>query len=160
MASRETPCCGGDGSGPFRSDFPEGDPDSGRMEVGSLLDAFDLRHALRGTHQADPGRIPPDQKATDQFPVLHAGPVPEIDLRARRDGAPAFKDGVKGKREAYFSEARGFVPCTVYDRYSLFPGMEFSGPAIVEERESTTIVGPSATARIDDYLNLIIEIGE
>ncbi len=84
MASRETPCCGGDGSGPFRSDFPEGDPDSGRMEVGSLLDAFDLRHALRGTHQADPGRIPPDQKATDQFPVLHAGPVPDIDLDTYR----------------------------------------------------------------------------
>ena len=50
------------------------------------------------------------------------------------------------------------MPCTVYDRYSLPPGTEFAGPAIVEERESTTIVGPSARARIDEYLNLIMEI--
>jgi N-methylhydantoinase A len=39
----------------------------------------------------------------------------------------------------------------VYDRYSLFPGAGFDGPAIVEERESTTIVGEDASVSVDDY---------
>ena len=29
----------------------------------------------------------------------------------------------------------------IYERYKLTPGTSFPGPAIVEERESTTIVG-------------------
>ena len=90
--------------------------------------------------------------------VVASGPTPRVDLKVHDGPAPRSPSGVKGHREAYFSEAAGFVPCTVYDRYSLLPGTEISGPAIVEERESTTIVGPSARARIDEYLNLIMEI--
>ena len=33
---------------------------------------------------------------------------------------------------------------TVYDRYRLGPGATLQGPAIVEERESTTVIGPGA----------------
>ncbi len=64
---------------------------------------------------------------------------------------------VRGKRKAYFPEQGKFVACPVYDRYSLRPGAKFKGPAIVEERESTTIVGVNSEASIDDRLNLIIE---
>ena len=35
----------------------------------------------------------------------------------------------------------------MYDRYALAPGATFNGPAIVEERESTLIVGPGAACR-------------
>jgi N-methylhydantoinase A len=31
------------------------------------------------------------------------------------------------------------------------------GPAVVEERESTTVIGPGARGTIDQYLNLIID---
>ncbi len=43
---------------------------------------------------------------------------------------------------AYFPEARGYVETPVYDRYALGPGVRLAGPAIVEERESTTVIGP------------------
>ena len=42
--------------------------------------------------------------------------------------------------------------------YHLFPGESFSGPAIVEERESTVIVGPDSGFRIDEQWNLMIEL--
>ncbi|MEE9148209.1 MAG: hypothetical protein V3U27_12510 [Candidatus Tectomicrobia bacterium] len=45
----------------------------------------------------------------------------------------------------------------MYDRYSLEPGATFSGPAIVEERESTLIVSPRGRAKVDEYLNVIVE---
>jgi N-methylhydantoinase A len=46
----------------------------------------------------------------------------------------------------------------VYDRYALAPGTVFGGPAIVEERESTAILGPGARCRVDDSLALVVEV--
>jgi len=46
----------------------------------------------------------------------------------------------------------------VYNRYGLLTGSSFSGPAIVEERESTVIIGPDAHFRIDEQRNLIVEL--
>lgn len=87
-----------------------------------------------------------------------AGPPPAVDLRFATDGPSRYKDGIKGRRQIFIPELKDFVECAVYDRYSLTPGMAFRGPAVVEEKESTVIVGPEATAKIDDYLNLIMEL--
>lgn len=65
---------------------------------------------------------------------------------------------VKGKRNAYCPIAKDFIPYTVYDRYKLPPGAEVAGPAIVEERESTVIVGSGAAARVDEYGFLWIDL--
>jgi N-methylhydantoinase A/oxoprolinase/acetone carboxylase beta subunit len=47
----------------------------------------------------------------------------------------------------------------VYDRYALAPGTSLTGPAIVEERESTTVIPPGVTATVDEYATLLAEIG-
>jgi len=65
---------------------------------------------------------------------------------------------VKGSRRAYFPEARGYVDTPVYDRYALAAGARLTGPAIVEERESTTVLPPGATAAVDEYANLVVEL--
>ena len=65
---------------------------------------------------------------------------------------------IKSARQAYFAEAGGFVETPVYDRYALHAGAEFAGPAIVEERESTAVVGPGARCRVDDGFGLVVEI--
>jgi N-methylhydantoinase A len=49
---------------------------------------------------------------------------------------------VKTKRPVYFPEFQEFHATVVYDRYALMPGQIFDGPAIVEERESTLVIGP------------------
>ena len=49
---------------------------------------------------------------------------------------------------------------TVYDRYRLGPGATFLGPAIVEERESTTVIGPGAAVTVDAEGNLVVEVKE
>jgi N-methylhydantoinase A/oxoprolinase/acetone carboxylase beta subunit len=46
----------------------------------------------------------------------------------------------------------------VYDRYRLVPGAGLSGPAVVEERESTAVVAPGAEALIDPHWNLVITL--
>jgi len=66
----------------------------------------------------------------------------------------------KGTRDVYFPEAGGYVPCPIYDRNELEPGHCFSGPAVVEERESTTIVGPYATTEVDRFGMLLLQLQE
>jgi N-methylhydantoinase A len=63
----------------------------------------------------------------------------------------SLKDAVKGKRPAYSGIAKEFIPHTVYDRYKLFPKAAFRGPAIIEEKESTVVVGEDASVTVDDY---------
>jgi N-methylhydantoinase A len=64
---------------------------------------------------------------------------------------------MKSTRPAYFPEARDYVQTPVYDRYTLEPGMRLTGPAIVEERESTTVVGPGAVVTVDPHRTLVAE---
>jgi len=63
----------------------------------------------------------------------------------------SLEGAIKGKRKAYSPIAKDFIPYTVYDRYRLFPNAKFLGPAIIEERESTLIVGEDASVSVDDY---------
>jgi len=63
----------------------------------------------------------------------------------------SLKAAVKGQRPAYSGIAKDFIPYTVYDRYKLFPNARFKGPAIIEEKESTLIVGEDTTVSVDDY---------
>jgi N-methylhydantoinase A len=66
-------------------------------------------------------------------------------------------DAIKKRRPAYFAETAGYVDTPVYDRYRLTPGTRLDGPAIIEERESTTVIGPGAHVVVDERLTLIAE---
>jgi N-methylhydantoinase A len=61
------------------------------------------------------------------------------------------------RRQVYFAESDGYVDCPIYDRYALPAGASFPGPAVVEEFDSTTVVHPGFTVRVDDAGNLVIE---
>ena len=49
---------------------------------------------------------------------------------------------------------------TVYDRNLLHPGNVIDGPAIITEYSSTVILPPFTRLEVDNYLNLIVEIGD
>ena len=86
-----------------------------------------------------------------------SGPAPKFDgrwsTRNRESGQVT-----KGTRPAYFPELGGFVDCPVYNRYALNFDELVTGPAIIEERESTCVLGAGDQARIDGFGNLITEI--
>ncbi|MBW1890435.1 MAG: hydantoinase/oxoprolinase family protein [Deltaproteobacteria bacterium] len=57
----------------------------------------------------------------------------------------------KGVRQAFSLRQKGFIPFDVYERSLLRPGSLINGPAIIEERESTIVVGEDAAASVDEY---------
>ena len=62
----------------------------------------------------------------------------------------------KHPRNVWFGDA--FVECEVLDRYALEAGTTIEGPAVIEERESTCVLGPGDRATVDAHLNLVAEL--
>lgn len=69
------------------------------------------------------------------------------------DGAPALK----GKRTTYFGTPES---AAVYDRARLLPGQQISGPAIVEQMDTSTVLPPGATAVVDHSGSLVVTVGQ
>ncbi|WP_323688208.1 MULTISPECIES: hydantoinase/oxoprolinase family protein [unclassified Rhizobium] len=96
-----------------------------------------------------------------------AAPLEVITWRLRASGEKdqvtrphetVVAEAKKGSRAVYFQEASGYVETSVYDHYKLPVGHEVKGPAIVEQRESTAVVGPSGIFHVDAHGNLVINI--
>ncbi len=82
------------------------------------------------------------------------GPIPELAIV--QAGSAATGEARKGSRQAYFGDR--FVEVPVYDRYALSMGVEIAGPAIIEEREATTIVAPGDLVTVDATGSLRVRI--
>jgi N-methylhydantoinase A len=89
--------------------------------------------------------------------LVVAGPKPDLNLASTGAAGGDAPSALKGQRDAYVHEERGYRAVPVYDRYALAPGARFDGPAIVEERESTVIVGPRGRCSIDSLRNLRVD---
>jgi N-methylhydantoinase A len=63
-----------------------------------------------------------------------------------------------GSRPAYFPELGERVEAAVWRRAALAPGDEVAGPALVEERETTIVIGPSGHGTCDELGNLVVEL--
>ena len=125
---------------------------SGRLGAGDetqLRDAFDRRYLE--LFQRTVTRIPVEALT---WRVTVSAPAPAIDLRWRR---PASGGPRRKAERAIYVPGSGFVPAPVYNRYALEPGESLIGPAIVEERESTLVVGANARATMDEWGSLVIE---
>lgn len=128
------------------------------MPAGDLdASAYDaIRAAFETVYSARYTRVPADAELEIlSFRVRVSGHTPELSLK-QADLPKTDASALKGTRKAYFGE--GFVDASVYDRYLLTPGIEVRGPAIIEERESTTVVPPGDVVTVDMAGNLRIRI--
>ena len=88
--------------------------------------------------------------------IRASGPRSEVSLANLRSKAGEVRNPLKGKRPVYFSELGKYVDAPVYDHYAMRPGVAVAGPAIIEQRESTVVMGPNASASLDEHHNLIM----
>jgi N-methylhydantoinase A len=115
-------------------------PISGVKDVGGIRAAFDRDYKRRYGHA--------DARAQAELQALHLSAFtrlrrPELDHLPREQG----KAAAPGLRKVYFGEAGGMA-AKIYERTSLAPGFKASGPALIEEYGSTTLVWPGDTFEI------------
>ena len=61
-------------------------------------------------------------------------------------------------RQVWFED--GWCTTPIFDRERLPPGSEFSGPAILEQLDATTVVHPGDRVEVDGFGNVIIHVAE
>ncbi len=129
-------------------DLPSGPYDIN--STAAFLEAFEVAYRSKFT------RIPP------------SGPVEIINARigVTAPSEPisvhlnnADRASAKPKtRKVWSSKDRAFVDMDIYDRYCLRPGDKLSGPALIEERESTLAVPEGATARVAEGGEIVVDL--
>jgi N-methylhydantoinase A len=112
-------------------------------DVARLRARFDQEYLRRYGHA--------NATADVEIVVLHSLATlhmkqPEIARLARANGAG--KTAELEVRPVYFLEEDRFVPTRVYDRYALHAGSAGTGPALIVEYGSSTLIGPGDTFRI------------
>jgi len=129
-------------------------PEDGMTESGkaALKSQFDTLHrTVYGASAED------EDAEIVTFRLLAEITVPRLSIPKLDDG-----DGDIGRARTetwplYDPGTGGFNPASVFDRAKLRAGDRIDGPAIVEQFDSTTVIGAAQTATIDSYGNIVIE---
>lgn len=79
-------------------------------------------------------------------------PLPTFDLHG-----PEPEDALKERRPTFWGATKGWVESSVYDLTQLKPGNRIEGPAIVEAPDTTVLVDPSWSLRVDQHANSVME---
>ena len=122
------------------------------VEIGELIGRFKDSYEREYTYRLD------NEVEIVGYNLIAYAAVDRPELAKLPDGG-VIADAVKGMRPVDF-DVQGIRAAKIYDREKLPAQAEFSGPAIVEEAGSTTVLFPGQSARVDEYGNLHITIQE
>ena len=111
--------------------------------------AFHDRHQFEFGHSNTEGVV-----EVVTIGIESTGVLLELDLGGG-DASDAYPAETDISRPVYFEDVE-WVETAVFERASLLPGATFSGPAIVEEREATTVIPPGSAVTVDGDLNISI----
>jgi len=79
---------------------------------------------------------------------------------ARRTTSSPVAAAERGRRKVYFAELGKAVFTPTFARDALRAGNRIEGPALIEEHASTTVVLPGDRLQVDEFGNLVIEVGK
>ncbi len=121
-------------------------------------DVDGLRRAFESVYAERFGRSLPDMQIEVVSWRLRASSAAMADEVRLEQSAQSGGQSRTGEREVYFAEIGGFKTTPVYSRTRLAPGEQVDGPAIIEEAESTVVVGPRARVVVDAAGNLVMRL--
>ena len=108
-------------------------------------------------HQKQYGFCSGDQAAQIvNIRITCIGLVAKPEIREQSGGHKSAEPAIKNRRDVFIGGQ--FRKTTIYDRELLEPGMEIWGPAIIEQKDSTTLLLPDNVGRIDGYRNILIDL--
>ncbi|MAJ93490.1 MAG: hypothetical protein CMM63_08300, partial [Rhodospirillaceae bacterium] len=115
-------------------------------------DRFDGIHARIHGHAAEEK---PAEVVSYRVRARVAVPKYEPNAEANVAETPAPEEARKGSRDVWFTSDAS-TETAIWDRNTLPAGSILSGPAIVEQLDSTIVVPDGWIAHVDGYMNLIL----
>jgi len=125
-----------------------------KIEVPASIDAGTaavMTEAFHRRHAAAYGFA--NEREPTQFVNLRLTAIGAVDRPTIRRLEPATDDVArarKGQRMVHFAGA-GEIATDIYDRTLFRAGDRFTGPAIVEQMDTTTVIGPKTTVEVDAF---------
>jgi N-methylhydantoinase A len=89
--------------------------------------------------------------------LVASAEVGKLTVKERQPTDAPESAAVKGERDVDYA-LEGIHKAAIYDGTKLEPGMEFDGPAIVEDPGTTIVIHPGNKVRIDGYGNIHIAL--
>jgi len=128
----------------------------GEMNAGTVKILEDMFHQR---HQSLFGHSSPEAAAEFiTLTVSAVGPTAKGQMFEVEQGTEDPSGAEKGSRSVYFEESKGFIDCPTYERSGLRANNVVTGPAIIEQMDTTTVIPPNQKAGVDRYGNIIIEV--
>jgi N-methylhydantoinase A len=127
----------------------------GQQEMRGIVDAYIERYQREFGYT-----IPTDIAEVEicSARLVASGATRKAELpRVAKAAGPAAP---RGTRDVYFREAGGFTKTAVFDKTSLGPDASIVGPAVIEQMDTTIVIPPGASATVDPYLNVVIDVGK
>jgi N-methylhydantoinase A len=126
----------------------------GAADMAALIDRFHDAHRRRYGHMAQAEAV-----EIVNFQVTAVGLIPKPAMQtfdaptagAQPQAAPS------ALRQVYFNGGDA-CDAPVLRRSALSPGLRIAGPAVIEEKTSTTVLYPGQRATVDAYLNIEVEL--
>ncbi|GAA5065522.1 hydantoinase/oxoprolinase family protein [Nocardia callitridis] len=138
----------------LRVPAPDGEIDS--VWVKATVEAFHEAHGRAYSQRFDDKSV-----QLINIRVTGVGAVPHVRIAEIEKGDADASAAIKTRTPALFwrddSSAPEWVDTPVYERELLLAGNKFQGPAIVEQFDSTTIIGMNQHATVDAVGHIIIE---
>jgi N-methylhydantoinase A len=126
-----------------------------KADLSALKALFDEMHLQRYSRSA-----PHEQAEVVSVRLAVIGVVEKPTLPRIAAGGPAPTAEAFGPARPVYFERTGWVAeCPVLLRDKLVAGNRFTGPALVEEHASTTVIQPGDHLEVDAWGNLVIAIG-
>jgi N-methylhydantoinase A len=115
----------------------------------------DLLERFHAQHERTYGFAAPGEPV--EIVSIRLTSIGRIDKPPVRSLAAGEAPPARAYRPVYFAESGGYVDCAIHERGALPAGARLDGPVVVEELDSTTVVHPGFTVRVDGMGNLHIE---
>jgi N-methylhydantoinase A len=110
-----------------------------------------LRRRFLDRHETVYGFAAADEPIQIVNARLTARGVPEPpEVRREKVGPAEPSEALRGRRRVWVDAERGFVDAPVYDRAALRAGHRLSGPAILDQFDSTTVLLAGQRAEVDE----------
>jgi len=123
-------------------------------DIAALAERFHEAHQRRYGHMAQAEAV-----EIVNFQVTAIGTIPQPQSKRSetlKEVQPAEPHEI---RLAYF-DGSDAIEVPVFRRSTLAPGAVIDGPAVIEEKTSTTVLYPGQRARVEEYLNIEVELTE
>ena len=120
--------------------------------LAELCERFHADHETRYTY-----RLPEAGLELVNYHLVALVRIPKPRPRPRAMSGATLADARLGTREVFF-EHHGSVTATVYDGRRIDPGMSLTGPAIVQDPESSLVLPPRHRLSVDSYGNFVVEL--